>query len=119
MRRDDQRRVLSRQRLSIGAERAIEGEKFLITAEGARIDAVALGIGLTTNDGGLTLGIRDQFNRLAIRSGADFLGALFSSRALIGRFALALGLHALEGGAAVLLGQVSAADADRKSTRLN
>src|SRR3954447_14099807 len=65
VRRQDERRVLPAERLTIGLHRAVEGEEVLILAEGVGIDLDRLALALAAQDLRLFLRLGDDHGALA------------------------------------------------------
>ena len=96
--------------LFVGLDGAVEGEKFLIPIERRGKHSVALCITLAANL--LSFGVRlcDEDADFSISTRLDLLGALIANGTKLRSLALALGLHALINGLAVLLRQVGSPD---------
>src|ERR1700759_3047255 len=102
--------IAALQAVLIGRHRAVEREEVRILAIRLGKQPVALGVALATGLLGLRVRLGHDHRRLAVGVGTDFLRLLPALRAELGRFALALGLHALIDRLAVLLRQIGAAD---------
>src|SRR5215472_16982721 len=92
----------------IGLHRAIEGEEARILAVSLGENAIALAVALAADLLGLGIRFRHQHGDIAVGPRPDLLGLLAALGAELGRFALALGLHALVHRLAILLRQVDA-----------
>ena len=93
----------------IRLHRTIEGKEIGVAGERVGEDAVARGVTLTAGLLGFRLRFRQQHGHVAIGARADFLAALRTLGAELGRLALPLRLHALIHGLTVLIGQIGTA----------
>src|SRR4029077_1134454 len=103
-------RIAVLQALLVGLHGTVESEEVGIAVIRVGKDAIALAVALTAGLLGLGVGLGEQDGHVAVGPGPDLLALLASLGPELGRFALALSLHALVHRLAVLLRQVGAAD---------